>query len=116
MTGNALNEFLLRKSGKTWDDVIEPCAALSDLDERSVEQFLRDAGTSPAASSSRNPLEQPWTLAPQEFARRAPRADPQHFTRAQDETLELTERITKIEREIDERVAELYGVSLDKQD
>lgn len=81
-----------------------------------VEQFLRDAGTSPAASSSRNPLEQPWTLAPQEFARRAPRANPQCFTAAHDETLDLTERITKIEREIDERVAALYGVSLDKQD
>lgn len=75
-----------------------------------VEQFLRDAGTSPAASSSRNPLEQPWTLAPQEFARRAPRADPQHFTAARDETLALNLRITKIEREIDERVAALYGV------
>jgi len=81
-----------------------------------VEQFLRDAGTSPAASSSRNPLEQPWTLTPPEFARRSPRANPQHFTGASDETFALTERITKIEREIDERVAALYGVSLDKQD
>ena len=78
-----------------------------------AEQFLRDAGTSPAASSSRNPLEQPWVLTPQDFARRAPRADPQHFTRARDETLAITERITQIEREIDERVAELYGVRLE---
>lgn len=78
-----------------------------------VEQFLRDIGTSPAQSSSRNPLEQPWALAPQEFARRAPRTDPQLFTQTRDETLELTERITKVEREIDERVAELYGVRLE---
>jgi len=77
---------------------------------RRVEQFLRDAGTSPAASSSRNPLEQPWTLAPQEFTRRAPRADPQLFAGVRDETLALTERITQTEREIDERVAALYGV------
>lgn len=77
---------------------------------RRVEQFLRDLGTSPAVSSSRNPLEQPWTLTPQEFARRAPRADSQLFTQARDETHELTERIATIEREIDERVAALYGV------
>jgi hypothetical protein len=32
-----------------------------------VEKFLRDLGTSPAASSSRNPLEQPWRLTPDEF-------------------------------------------------
>ncbi len=77
-----------------------------------VEQFLRDAGTSPAASSSRNPLEQPWTLTPSEFARRAPYAETQLFTAIHDETLELTERITKTEREIDERVAALYGVEV----
>jgi type I restriction-modification system DNA methylase subunit len=77
---------------------------------RRVEQFLRDAGTSPAASTSRNPLEQPWTLTPQEFARRAPRTDAQLFAQARDETHELTERIATVEREIDERVAALYGV------
>lgn len=26
LTGNALNDFLLKKSGQTWDDVIEPRA------------------------------------------------------------------------------------------
>jgi len=75
-----------------------------------VEQFLRDAGTSPAASSSRNPLEQPWTLTAPEFARRGPRADPQLFTAAHDETLALTESIAKVEREIDSSVAALYGL------
>jgi ATP-dependent DNA helicase RecG len=43
LRGNALNEFLLRKSGKTWDDVIEPRAALSDIDKKSITQFRRDA-------------------------------------------------------------------------
>jgi type I restriction-modification system DNA methylase subunit len=75
-----------------------------------VEQFLRDAGTTPAASSKRNPLEQPWSLTPQEFARRAPRTGPQLFTKAREETLKLTERISKVECEIDERVAALYGL------
>lgn len=52
----------------------------------------------------------------QEFVRRAPRIDPQFFTQARDETLELNLRIAVVEREIDERVAALYGVPLDKQD
>jgi ATP-dependent DNA helicase RecG len=43
LKGNALNEFLLRKSGKTWDDVIEPRTTLSDIDKKSVNQFRRDA-------------------------------------------------------------------------
>lgn len=43
LKGNALMEFLLRKSGKTWDDVIEPRASLADIDEKSVERFKSDA-------------------------------------------------------------------------
>ncbi|MDQ3712007.1 MAG: hypothetical protein M3388_07285 [Acidobacteriota bacterium] len=43
LKGNALMEFLLRKSGKTWDDVVEPRAALADIDEKTVEQFKSDA-------------------------------------------------------------------------
>lgn len=43
LKGNALMEFLLRKSGKTWDDVVEPRATLADIDEKSVEQFKVDA-------------------------------------------------------------------------
>ena len=43
LKGNALMEFLLRKSGKTWDDVIEPRAALADIDEKTVERFKSDA-------------------------------------------------------------------------
>lgn len=43
LKGNALNEFLLRKSGRTWDDVAEPRAAFSDIDEDSIKRFKRDA-------------------------------------------------------------------------
>ena len=43
LKGNALMEFLLRKSGKTWDDVVEPRATLDDIDEETVKQFRADA-------------------------------------------------------------------------
>jgi len=41
LTGASLNEFLLRKSGRTWDDVIEPRATFDDIDERTIKIFLR---------------------------------------------------------------------------
>lgn len=41
LTGASLNEFLLKKSGKTWDDVIEPRASLDDIDENTVTTFLK---------------------------------------------------------------------------
>lgn len=40
LTGNRLNEFLLKKSGKTWDDVIEYRAAEKDIDEESIKKFI----------------------------------------------------------------------------
>ncbi|OQB31269.1 MAG: Divergent AAA domain protein [Bacteroidetes bacterium ADurb.Bin174] len=40
LTGTSLNEFLLKKSGKTWDDVVEPRATLDDIDETAVAKFL----------------------------------------------------------------------------
>ena len=40
LTGAALNEFLLKKSGKTWDDVIEQRAGFDDIDEKAVKIFL----------------------------------------------------------------------------
>src|SRR3990167_2257477 len=43
LTGNSLNEFLLKKSGKTWDDVAEPAAKTADIDKNSIEQFLKAA-------------------------------------------------------------------------
>jgi ATP-dependent DNA helicase RecG len=41
LTGASLNEFLLKKSGKTWDDVIEPRAGFDDIDEKTVSTFLK---------------------------------------------------------------------------
>src|SRR5690606_7875913 len=41
LTGNSLNEFLLRKSGKTWDDVIEPRATFDDIDGNTFSAFLK---------------------------------------------------------------------------
>ena len=43
LTGTSLNEFLLMKSGKAWDDVLEPHAALSDIDEQSIKTYLSAA-------------------------------------------------------------------------
>ena len=40
LTGAALNEFLLKKSGKTWDDVIEARATFADIDEKAFKIFL----------------------------------------------------------------------------
>jgi len=40
LTGNSLNEFLLKKSGQTWDNVIEPRATFADIDEKSVKAYL----------------------------------------------------------------------------
>jgi ATP-dependent DNA helicase RecG len=41
LTGASLNEFLLKKSGKTWDDVVEPRASFEDIDEKTVGTFLK---------------------------------------------------------------------------
>ena len=43
LKGNALNEFLLKKAGKTWDDVIEPRASLNDIDISAIEAFKKGA-------------------------------------------------------------------------
>ncbi len=41
LKGNALVEFLLRKTGKTWDDVAEPSATINDIDTNAVENYLK---------------------------------------------------------------------------
>lgn len=54
LTGASLNEFLLKKSGKTWDDVIEPRASFNDIDEETVSTFLKaseNAGRLPEHAS-----------------------------------------------------------------
>jgi hypothetical protein len=38
-----------------------------------VEKFLHAVGLPPARCTSRNPLEQPWVLPPEDFVRRAAR-------------------------------------------
>jgi len=38
-----LNEFLLKKSGKTWGDVIEEKATFADIDKNAVEIFKKEA-------------------------------------------------------------------------
>ena len=50
LTGIELNEFLLKKAGKTWDDVIEEGATLEDIDEKSLQAFIeasREKGRMP---------------------------------------------------------------------
>jgi ATP-dependent DNA helicase RecG len=43
LTGASLNEFLLKKSGRTWDASIEERATLADIDPASIQRFLKDA-------------------------------------------------------------------------
>lgn len=43
LKGNALTEFLLKKSGMTWDRVIEDKASIEDIDENAIEIFKKDA-------------------------------------------------------------------------
>lgn len=43
LTGTSLNEFLLRRAGQTWDDVIDTRASFDDIDDRSIKIFLRKA-------------------------------------------------------------------------
>lgn len=43
LIGAALTEFLLRKSGQTWDEIIESRATIDDIDQKSVDLFLEAA-------------------------------------------------------------------------
>ena len=43
LTGAALNEFLLKRTGQTWDDVIETRASFDDMDEATIKKYLRKA-------------------------------------------------------------------------
>jgi ATP-dependent DNA helicase RecG len=42
LTGVELNEFLLKKAGRTWDDVAEDRANIDDIDTASLELFIQD--------------------------------------------------------------------------
>jgi len=43
LTGPALHEFLLKRAGQTWDDVIEVRATFNDIDEQTINIYLRKA-------------------------------------------------------------------------
>ncbi|MCD4795067.1 MAG: putative DNA binding domain-containing protein [Bacteroidales bacterium] len=43
LKGNVLNEFLLKKARKTWDEAIEQNANYSDIDKNAVEFFRKEA-------------------------------------------------------------------------
>jgi ATP-dependent DNA helicase RecG len=43
LKGPTLNEFILKRTGKTWDDIPEQIASINDIDESSIKQFLKDA-------------------------------------------------------------------------
>jgi ATP-dependent DNA helicase RecG len=43
LTGAALNEFLLKRAGFTWDDVIDERATFDDIDEPTIKKYLRKA-------------------------------------------------------------------------
>ncbi|MCX6938554.1 MAG: hypothetical protein NTU80_11790, partial [Verrucomicrobia bacterium] len=85
------------------------------------ENFIRALGLDPADSGSRNPLEQPWSLAADDYAKRARKQlqgrapDMKLYEAARDETAALTEQIAKMEAEIDSRVAALYGLDAEDQ-
>lgn len=44
LTGLALNEFILKRTGKNWDDIPEQRATIYDIDKQSIKQFIEDAG------------------------------------------------------------------------
>ncbi|MFM9840499.1 MAG: ATP-binding protein [Cyclobacteriaceae bacterium] len=40
LTSHALTEFILKKSGQTWDEIIESRSTINDIDQKSVDLFL----------------------------------------------------------------------------
>jgi ATP-dependent DNA helicase RecG len=43
LIGAALTDYLLRKSGKTWDEVTEPTATINDIDDSSLKSYVAAA-------------------------------------------------------------------------
>ena len=76
-----------------------------------------EIGIEPAESTSRNPLEKPWSLTAEEFTRRMKTSEVSKtsevwkaYKSAREETMSVTEEIVRVEGEIDERVKSLYGI------
>jgi ATP-dependent DNA helicase RecG len=45
LKGHALTEFLLKKMGMTWDQIIQERATLEDIDDATIEMFKKEAVT-----------------------------------------------------------------------
>ena len=52
LKGNSLNEFLLKKAGKRWDDVIEQRASFNDIDITAIEAFKKEQSGSGRSASA----------------------------------------------------------------
>lgn len=46
LNGTSLNDFLLKKTGLNWDEVVEPSASIKDIDESAIEYFKNSANVS----------------------------------------------------------------------
>ena len=46
LKGPSLNEFILKRTGKTWDDILEKRASINDIDEATVKLYLKDTRAS----------------------------------------------------------------------
>ena len=55
--GPALHDFLLKKSGVTWDDAVEPRASYNDINEKTVATFLKAS-----ENAGRLPVDENLTL------------------------------------------------------
>jgi methylase of polypeptide subunit release factors len=96
-------------------DLAKQAQALHGRRRARAERWLRDLGLDPATSTSRNTLEQPWSLSADDFAKRAKGWPMKLYQAARDETAALTEQISKLEAEIDARVAALYGLDVEDE-
>ena len=57
LTGNSLNEFLMRKFGKTWDDAVEDSFTFDDVNLGTIEEFKKLATDRlPSIASETDPL------------------------------------------------------------
>jgi len=57
LRGNELTEFLLKKAGKTWDDVVEPSIDISDINPSAIEHFKKlvsNSGRLPALEKEKD--------------------------------------------------------------
>ena len=43
LKGPGLNDFILKRTGKTWDNIPEQRASVKDIDKTIIQQFLKDA-------------------------------------------------------------------------